>query len=127
MKLRKVGDPAFASVQPQEPLVGTALDIAAEHFQQSSKKTEAFFAGVIKESEIMLEWVAEQETEITTTVIDLEFLPTDKNVDRGVQNLEFCCSRWTQHSWLSRVMKRYHCRQLAEDPISSMAETAEAI
>ena len=60
-----------------------------EDFQQWSKKTEAFFAGVIKESEMMLKWAAEQATEITTTAIDLEFLPTDTNVDRGVQNLEF--------------------------------------
>ena len=43
---------------------------------------------VIKQSEMMLEWAAEQATEITTTAIDLEFLPTDTNVDRGVQNLE---------------------------------------
>ena len=59
-----------------------------EDFQQLSKKTEAFFAGVIKEFEMMLEWAAEQTTEITTTAIDLEFLPTDTNEDRGVQNLE---------------------------------------
>ena len=58
-------------------------------FQQWSKKTEAFFAGVIKESEMMLEWAAEQPTEITTTAVDLECLPTDANEDRGVQNLEF--------------------------------------
>ena len=38
---------------------------------------------------MMLEWAAEQPTEITTTAIDLEFLPTDTNEDRGVQNLEF--------------------------------------
>ena len=68
-----------------------------EHFQQWSKKTEAFFAGVIKESEMMLEWAAEQATEMTTTAIELEFLPTDTSL---------CCSRCTQHSWLSRVMKR---------------------
>ena len=38
----------------------------------------------------MLEWAAEQPTEITTTAIDVEFLPTDtNNEDRGVQNLEF--------------------------------------
>ena len=43
-----------------------------EDFQQWSKKTEAFFAGVIKESEMMLEWSAEQVTEITTELIDLE-------------------------------------------------------
>ena len=36
----------------------------------------------------MVEWAAEQPTEITTTAIDLEFLPTDTNEDRGVQ-LEF--------------------------------------
>ena len=60
-----------------------------EDFQQWSEKTEAFFAGEIKESEMMLEWAAEQPTEITTTAIDLEFLPTDTNEDRGVQNLEF--------------------------------------
>ena len=38
-----------------------------EDFQQWSKKTEAFFAGVIKESVMMLEWAAEQATESTTT------------------------------------------------------------
>ena len=48
-----------------------------EDFQEWSKKTEAFFAGVIEESEMMLEWAAEQATEITTTAIELEFLPTD--------------------------------------------------
>ena len=61
-----------------------------DDFQQWSKKTEAFFAGVIKESEEMLEWAAEQARKITTTAVDLEFLPTDMNEDRGVQNLEFC-------------------------------------
>ena len=64
-----------------------------EDFQQGSKKTEAFFAGVIKESEMIFEWSAEQTAEITTTAIDLEFLPTESNED-------------TQNSWLSRVMKR---------------------
>ena len=38
---------------------------------------------------MMLEWAAEQPKEITMTAIDLEFLPTDANKDRGVQNLEF--------------------------------------
>ena len=47
-----------------------------EDFQQGSKKTEAFFAGVIKEPGMMLEWAAAQPTEITTTTIDLVFLPT---------------------------------------------------
>ena len=46
-----------------------------EDFQQWSKKTEAFFASVIQESERMLEWAAEHVAEITTELIDLEFLP----------------------------------------------------
>ena len=33
-----------------------------------------------------------QATEITTTVIDLEFLPNVTNVERGIQNLE-CVAR----------------------------------
>ena len=37
----------------------------------------------------MLEWAAEQATEITTTAIDLEFMRTDTKVHRGVQDLEF--------------------------------------
>ena len=45
-----------------------------EDFQQWSKRTEAFFAGVIKESEMMLEWAAEQTTEITTELINREYL-----------------------------------------------------
>ena len=50
-----------------------------EVFQQWSKKTEAFSAYVIQESEMMLKWSAELETEITTMMaIDLEFLPTDE-------------------------------------------------
>ena len=44
---------------------------------------------VIKESEMMLEWAAEQTIDITMTSINLEFLPSDTNLDRGVQNLEF--------------------------------------
>ena len=50
-----------------------------EDFQQWAKKMEAFFVGEIKESEMMLEWDADQTTEITTTAIDHEFLPTDVN------------------------------------------------
>ena len=38
---------------------------------------------------MMLEWAAEQATEITTTAIDLDFFPTNTKVDRGVQNLKF--------------------------------------
>ena len=73
-----------------------------EDFQQRPKKT-GIFAGVINESEMMVERASEQPTEITTTAIDLEFLPTDTNED-GVQNLEFVMKQ--MHSWLSRVMVR---------------------
>ena len=60
-----------------------------EDFQLWSKKTEAFFARVIKGSEMMLEWSTEQVTEITQEHTDLEFTPTATNVERGVLNLEF--------------------------------------
>ena len=60
-----------------------------EDFQQWSTKTEVFFAGVIMESEMMLEWAAEKTVEITTPAIHLEFLPSETNEDRGAQNLEF--------------------------------------
>ena len=60
-----------------------------EYFRQWSRKTQAFFAGVIKESEIALEWTAEQATESTQELIDVEFLPMVTNVERGVPNSEF--------------------------------------
>ena len=43
-----------------------------------------------EESEMMLEWAAEQATEITTTAVDLEFLPTDTNGDRRGAKPEVC-------------------------------------
>ena len=88
-----------------------------ENFQQWSKKMEVFFAGVIKESERTLEWAAEQPTEITTTAIDLEFLPTDANADRGVQNLEFVVQQMhtaltsMKRTTLSPTRERIHRRR----------------
>ena len=41
----------------------------------------------------MLEWSAGQATEITMEHIELEFLPTVTNAERGVQNLEFVLQR----------------------------------
>ena len=103
-----------------------------EDFQQWSKKTAAFFAGVVKESEMMLQWAAEKMTEITTELIDREFsADCDEPGARTVQNLECVCSRCIQHSWLSRVMRRMtlppNCRQIAEESVGGMAEAAETI
>ena len=53
------------------------------------RRRGAFFAGVIKKSEMMQEWSAEQVTKITQELINLEFLPTVTNVDRGELNQEF--------------------------------------
>ena len=39
---------------------------------------------------MMLEWAAEQTVEFTTTAIDLEFLSSETNVDRGVQKPGVC-------------------------------------
>ena len=45
---------------------------------------------------MMLEWAAEQPTEITTTAIDLEFSPTDANEDRSAK--PGCCVAADAHS-----------------------------
>ena len=90
--VRAINNLATAQVRKDTPSLidekglGRPMEFAGheEDFQQWPKKTEAFFAGVIRESEMMLEWAAEQPTEITTTAIDLEFLPTDTNEDRRV-------------------------------------------
>ena len=66
-----------------------------EDFQQWSKKTEAFFAGVIKESEMMLEWAAEQTTEISRRTRSDEY-----------KTWSLFCSRCIQRSWLSRLTRR---------------------
>ena len=60
-----------------------------EDFQRWSKKTDALFAGMIKESEMMMEWSAEQVTEITMEHVELEFTPTTTNVARCVPSWEF--------------------------------------
>ena len=52
--------------------------------------------GVLMESEMMLEWSAEQATKITTTAINLEFLPTGTSVERRVRNLKFVLHRCIQ-------------------------------
>ena len=91
--VRPVDNLATAQAQQDAPSLidvnglGRPKEFSGKEFQQWAKKTEALFAGVAKESVMMLEWAAEQTTEITTTAIDLEFLPTDSNEDRGVHNL----------------------------------------
>ena len=93
--VRAINNLATAQVQKDTPSLidvnglGRPKEFSGkeEDFQQWSKKTEAFFAGVIKESEMMLEWAAEQTMEITTELINREFLPTATNRERGVQNL----------------------------------------
>ena len=95
--MRAINNLATAQVRNDTPSLmdvkglGRPMEFSGEeNVKQWSKKTEASFAGVIiKESEMMLEWAAEQTTEITTELIDREFLPTAKNQERGVQNLEF--------------------------------------
>ena len=59
-----------------------------EDFQKWSKNTETFFAGAIK-AEMILEWSAEQVTEVTQKLIDLDFWPTSTNVEKGLSNLDY--------------------------------------
>ena len=91
--VRAINNLATAQVRKDTPILidhgrlGRPKELTGreEDFQRWSKKTEAFFAGVLKESEMMLEWAAERPTEITTTATDLEFLPTDANEDRSAK------------------------------------------
>ena len=77
-----------------------------EDFQQWSKKTEAFFAGVIKESETTLEWAAEQTTESRQSSSIVNSCLPRRTRSKECKTWSSCCSRCTQHSWLSRVMRR---------------------
>ena len=94
-----------------------------EDFQPWVKKMESFFAGVIKESEMTLEWAADQTMEITTAAIDLEFFP-ESNGGRGVSNLEFVLQHMHRCSGLARVKSTRHCCQLAEEPVGGVATTS---
>ena len=97
-----------------------------EDFQQWS--TEAFFAGVIKESEMMLEWAAEQTTEITTELINREVLPTATNKGARSTKPGVCSAADAYSSYGSHELRgERHCCQLAEEPIGGMAEAAEEI
>ena len=95
--VRAINNLATAQARKDAPSLIKTSDIGRpkkfsgkeEDLQQWSKKTAAFFAGVVKESEMMLEWAVEQTTEITTELINREFLLTATNQGRGVQNLEF--------------------------------------
>ena len=70
-----------------------------EDFQRWSKKTEAFFAGVIQESQMMMELAAEQPTEITTAFLDLTSCEANYIVAISRKN--------PLEAW-RRLQKRYH-------------------
>ena len=77
-----------------------------EAVQQWSKKTEAFFAGVIKVSEMMLEWAAEQTAEITTELINLNSCRLRRTRSEEYKTWSLCCSRCTRRWWPSRVARQ---------------------
>ena len=95
--------------RPKE-LIGKEEDV-----QQWPKKTEAFFAGVTKGSEILLDWSAEQVTEITQELIRLEFLPAATNMHTTLTALTRykANDRVVANSWKNplkawrRLQKRY--------------------
>ena len=68
---------------------------------------------------MMLEWAAEQPTEITTTAIHLDFLPTDTNEDRGVQNLEFVLQH--MHTALM-ALTSYEANDIVANPWKNPSE-----
>ena len=73
---------------------------------------------------MMLGWAAEQTTEITTELINREFLPTATNQDRGVHNLEVHCAADAYGACGSHESRgERHCCQLAEEHTGSVATT----
>ena len=96
--------------------------VKEEDFLQRPKKTEAFFAGVIKESEMMmLEWSVEHVAEITQEHVEWEFTPRATHVERGVSNLEFVLQQmYTALMALTRYEANDICCQLAEGPVGGM-------
>ena len=93
-----------------------------EDLQHWSDDIKAFFAGVLKESKMMLDWTADQTMEITTTAIDLEFLPTESNggsrsTQPGVRLEAYALDAQESHESRSKR----HCCQLAEEPAGGVA------
>ena len=77
-----------------------------EDLQQWSKKTEAFLAGVIKESEMMLEWQlnrrrkSRRQQPISSSCRRLRMWTEER------KTWSLFCSRCIQRSWLARVVER---------------------
>ena len=69
-----------------------------EDFQQWSKKTEAFFAGVIKEAELMLEWPLSSRRKSRRRRLISSSCRRTRTRKEECQTWSFCCSRCTQHS-----------------------------
>ena len=109
---------------PSESHLGRPKEFSGkeEDFQQ------ALFSGVMKEFEMMLEWASEQRTEISTELIDQEFLPIMTNQERGVQNLEFILQQ--MHTMLADLTSGEAndvVAQIAEETLGGVATTAEEI
>ena len=76
--------------QLQQELLTLRVEVAAESGLADAVRAINSLATAQVRKDMMLEWAAEQATEITTTAVDLEFLPTDTNEDRGVQKPGVC-------------------------------------
>ena len=74
-----------------------------EDFQQWSKKTEAFFAGVIKESDM---WPLNRRRKSRRQRLVSSSCRRTRTRTEERKTWSLCCSRCTQHSRLSRVMRR---------------------
>ena len=99
-----------------------------EDFQPWAKKMEAFFAGVIKESEMMLWWAADKTMEITTDsdrsrVLADEFERGSRSAPSGVHFAAHAYDACGSHESRSKR----HCCQLAEELTGGVPTTAETI
>ena len=109
--VRAINNLATAQVQKDTPSLidvkglGRPKEFSGrgEDFQQWSKKTEAFFAGVIKESEMMLE--NRRPKSRRPQLISSSCRRTRTRTEE-CKTWSLCCSSCTQRSWFSRVVRR---------------------
>ena len=82
----------------------------------------------MQESEMILEWTAEQVTEITTTAFEFGFLSSETNVKRWVQNREIVLRKMhTTHMDPTSYEQTTRLSSTQEESAGDLTETEEAL
>ena len=118
--VRAVNNPWTAQVRKDTHVkgLGRPKEVSGKEvdFQQWSKKMEAFFAGVIKESEMMLEWQLNRQRKSRR----------QHSISSSCRRVGVAADAHSAHGSHELCGER-HCCQLAEEPTGGVATTAETI